>query len=1046
LRRRLARLAACLAAFCLIPAAGAQTFVDPSFSSEPVVALDQYKPVALAWTPDGDMLILQRDGIVRVFANGQLLPTPFLDFSGKVNTYLDRGMLGIAVHPGFEENGYVYLTYVYEPTGNPADAGPKLGRLVRVRADPSNHHVMLAGSETVLIGDLPSSFAAHSTGAVRFAPDGTLFFGNGDGSPPSRQQAGSLEALSIDSYRGKLLRVRDDGTAPGDNPFDDGTNSIRSKVWAYGLRNPFRFAFHPITGEPFIGDVGWDTWEEIDHGPAGSNFGWPCYEGPDPQEYYTVDFPSTCSLYPPSAITAPVFTYSHADLPPIPQEIVAGDSITAGTFYTGQVYPSTYDGNFFFADYVGGWIMRLEVDAAGQMTGIEPFASGINSPVAVEMGPDGLLYYVSFVSGEVRRIRRLGGPTAVASASPTYGLSPLSVVFSSSGSTPGPGGTYLWEFGDGVTSTVANPSHTYVSTTVKTYDARLTVTDASTSSSTVHVPITINSRPPTPQIGNPPTGTSVLPGQAVNFSGSAFDQEDGFLSKSKFTWTILLHHDTHVHTVLMTTGTYSGMFQAEYHGTGTYSYEIELRVVDSSGLTSVVSRAVTLLPDTTAPSAPGSLSAVSVGLGRVDLAWVKSTDLGGVADYHVERCQGSGCTSFAELTTTATPSFADGGLAPSAVYRYRVRAADTSGNLGPYSAVAQATTQAGSSPAGLVAAYSFDEGLGTTAYDTTGHGHDGTVVGASWTAGGKNGGCLEFGGGGDLVRVDASSALDFTAAATLEAWVYPTTSLSGWSSVIQHAVDDYFLHASNSTGAMRPAVGITTGGQIRWISATSTIPVGAWTHLALSYGNGSLQLYVNGALAVSSTQSGGITATSNQVTIGGNVPYGEYFKGRIDDVRLYSRVLAASEIQADMAAAAAPAGSAPPAVPDGRVGARMSVGKNNPAGSSLLVTWDEATCSGPYGHRLIYGGGSQLPTSTASVLGVGGAACAVSSPFLWSAPPTTIDPTGLVWWVIVASDASGIEGSWGTNGLGEERNGPGPGGSSGSCGTPGKSLSNTCGR
>jgi glucose/arabinose dehydrogenase len=1038
LRRRPPWLVVGLAGFCLASGAGAETFVEPAFSSELVTTLAPYKPVALDWSPDGDLFILQRDGVVRVFAGGQLLPTPFIDLSGQVNTYLDRGMLGMALHPDFEHNGYVYLTYVHEPFGNNSDAGPKLARLVRVTADPANHHVALPGSEVVLIGDLPASYPAHSIGAVRFAPDGTLFLGNGDGAAPQRSQAGALEALSLHSYRGKLLRVNANGTAPGDNPFDDGTNSIRSKVWAYGLRNPFRFALHPTTGEPFIGDVGWDTWEEIDHGPAGTNFGWPCYEGPAPQEFYQIDASSTCALYLPSAIVAPVFAYSHGDRPPVPGAIVAGDSVTAGTFYTGEAYPSTYAGNFFFADYVAGWLMRMELDPGGDVSAVEPFAAGLNGPVAIEMGPDGLLYYASFVSGQIRRIRHLG-PTAVASASPTYGHSPLAVVFSSAGSALGPGGSYLWEFGDGTTSTAPNPSHTYVSGTVKTYDARLTVGDGSSSSTTAHVEITINSLPPTPQISTPTSGSSVLPGEIVNFFGFATDPEDGPLSRSKLSWTIVLHHDAHVHTVLTAAGIHRGSFQAVYHGTGSYFYEIELQAVDSSGLSSVLRRTVTLLPDTTPPSAPGSLSAVAVGPGRIDLAWVPATDLAGIAAYRVERCAGPQCTSFAELTTVSSPSFADAGLASSTLYRYRVRPTDTTGNLGPYSAVAQATTPAGGAVAGLVASYPFDEGTGATAFDTTGHGHDGSVFGASWSPGGKNGGCLEFGGGGDIVRIPASSALDFTTAATTEAWVFPTSATTAWSSVIQHAIDDYFLHASHSAGPMRPAVGITTGGQIRWVGATSPIPLGAWTHLAFTYGNGSLQLYVNGALAVGTSLPGGITATSNQVTVGGNIPYGEYFQGRIDDVRLYNRALSASEIQADMLAPAAPPASAPPGV------SGMTVRKPSPTGNTLVLDWNQTSCSGAAGYRLIYGGGSQLPSTTTGVLGGGGALCSISAPYFWSSPPTTIDPTGLVWWIVVASGTNGVEGSWGENGNGGERNGPGPGGSSGSCGTPGKSLSNPCG-
>jgi len=1043
--RRCCGLLAVLLATCLAPVARAESFVDPLFSSELVASLPEYKPVGVTWSPDGDMFVWQRDGVVRVVAGAQLLPTPFIDLSAQVNTYLDRGMLGMALHPDFEQNGFVYLAYVHEPAGNPSDSGPKLSRLVRVTADPSDHHVALAGSEVVLIGDVPATAGAHSVGALRFAPDGKLFFGHGDGTLPSRFQAGALQALSLDSYAGKILRLNDDGTAPGDNPFDDGTDSVRSKIWAYGLRNPFRFALHPTTGEPFIGDVGWDTWEEIDHGPAGSNFGWPCYEGTSPQEFHSVDFPDTCVLYPPASVTAPVFSYSHGDLPPVPGALVAGDSVTAGAFYTGTAYPATHAGNFFFTDYVAGWVLRMVVDETGNVTDVQPFATGLNSPVALEMGPDGFLYYVSFVRGEVRRIRYVG-PTAVAAAAPTYGYSPLAVAFSSAGSSDSQGGSlsYLWEFGDGATSTQPNPAHTYVSGTVQTYGAQLTVTNPSTSSATAQVAITINSAPPTAQIASPPDGSSVLPGETVHFEGSAVDPDDGVVPSWRLNWTVVLHHDTHVHTVLATTGT-GGSFEAEYHGTGSYSYEVELRAIDRSGLSDLASSTIYLLPDTTPPSAPGPLSAVAVGEGRIDLAWVPATDLGGISGYRVERCPGSSCANFTQIATVPSPSFADSGLAAQATYRYRVLAVDATGNIGPYSNVSQATTPAGASSAGLVAAYGFDEGAGSIARDATGHGHDGSISGASWSASGRNGGALEFDGTNDLVTVPPAAELDFSVAATTEAWVFPTQPLAGWATIVQHAVDDYFLHASHNLGDLRPAGGIKNNGQIRWVAAPSPIPVGAWTHLASTYDGSSLQLYVNGVLVTSTSLAGGISASSNPVRFGGNVPYGEFFDGRIDDIRLYDRPLSATELQADMITPVAAAAGGPPAVPDGRAGSGMTVGKNDPAGDSLVLTWDDGSCPGPFGHHVIFGGGSQFPSSPGGVFGTSGAVCAAAPPYAWDAPPTTIDPSGLVWWIVVASDSSATEGSWGLDGEGAERNGPGPGGSSGACGTAGKSLSSVCG-
>jgi glucose/arabinose dehydrogenase len=211
---------------------------------------------------------------VRVFKHGALLATPFIDLSAQVNQVHDRGLLGVALDANFAANGAVYLLYTFEEGGNPNDPGPKTARLTRVTADPAHPDVALPGSEVVLVGRLgyppcdrypagadclPADELSHTIGTVRVAPDGTLFVGNGDGAFYGFANALALRAQDLDSYAGKLLRITPEGRAPGDNPFDDGTQSIRSKVWASGLRNPFRFALDPQTGEPYIGDVGWDA-------------------------------------------------------------------------------------------------------------------------------------------------------------------------------------------------------------------------------------------------------------------------------------------------------------------------------------------------------------------------------------------------------------------------------------------------------------------------------------------------------------------------------------------------------------------------------------------------------------------------------------------------------------------------------------------------------------------------------------------------------------------------------------------------------------------
>ena len=227
------------------PAAQAETFSDPGFTAEVVTTLPPFLPVGVTWASDGRLFIWQRNGVIRIYKNGQLLATPFLDISANVNTFDDRGMLGLALHPNFLANGYVYVIYVREDGGDPNDSSPKLARLSRFTADPQNPDVALATSETVLL-TIPNDFHQHLHGTLRFGADGKLFMGHGDDSSSSVADVHSFVAQDLTDLRGKLLRLTEDGTAPGDNPFDDGTNSIRSKDLF--LRTAQSLSVHPPPG------------------------------------------------------------------------------------------------------------------------------------------------------------------------------------------------------------------------------------------------------------------------------------------------------------------------------------------------------------------------------------------------------------------------------------------------------------------------------------------------------------------------------------------------------------------------------------------------------------------------------------------------------------------------------------------------------------------------------------------------------------------------------------------------------------------------------
>jgi glucose/arabinose dehydrogenase len=214
----------------------AQTISDPGFQTEVIATLPQYVAVGLAFAPDGRIFIWEKDGIVWVYKNGALLPTPFLDIHTKVNQVQDRGLLGLAFDPNFASNGYVYLAYTYENAGNPNDTNPKTARITRVQADPGNPDIMLAGSEKILLGSIgtppcdnyafgsdciPSDSITHTIGTLRFGADGKLMISIGDGAGFNTTDPDAFRAQNLSSYAGKILRVNPDGSAPGDNPFDD---------------------------------------------------------------------------------------------------------------------------------------------------------------------------------------------------------------------------------------------------------------------------------------------------------------------------------------------------------------------------------------------------------------------------------------------------------------------------------------------------------------------------------------------------------------------------------------------------------------------------------------------------------------------------------------------------------------------------------------------------------------------------------------------------------------------------------------------------------
>ena len=338
--------------------------VPPGFTDS-VVASGLNTPTAMAIAPDGRIFVCQQGGALRVIKNGVLLPTPFLTVT--VDPSGERGLLGVAFDPNFVSNQLVYIYYT-------ATTPTLHNRISRFTAAGD---VAMAGSETIVFElDNLSGATNHNGGALHFGPDGNLYVAVGDNADGSNSQ-------TLESLLGKMLRISSSGAIPTDNPFFDTAAGNNRAIWALGLRNPFTFSFQPGVGRMFINDVGEGTWEEINDGIAGSNYGWDICEG-------------FCN--PPNAdFRDPIFAYANDG---------QTCAITGGAFYNPQIvqFPSNYVGKYFFADFCGGWIRTL--DPVGNTAA--DFATGISLPVDLAVSADGFLYYLARGSGSVGRI---GFPT-----------------------------------------------------------------------------------------------------------------------------------------------------------------------------------------------------------------------------------------------------------------------------------------------------------------------------------------------------------------------------------------------------------------------------------------------------------------------------------------------------------------------------------------------------------------------------------------------------------------------------------------------------------
>jgi glucose/arabinose dehydrogenase len=358
-------------------------------------------PTAFAFVPDGRIFIAEKSGRVKVWKDGQLYAQPLIDIRDEVNDFVDRGLLGMAVDPDFVRNGYLYLLYAWDAPGQEKDVDqPRRSRLVRYTVQAEG--TARPSSGVVLLDDHWNDTQNHSVGALKFDQDGYLWVSLGDGSLSAMPDKLSLRSQDVDNVQGKVLRI-DPKTGNGapSNPFFDEKNpkSAASRLWAYGFRNPFRFALHPTTTLPYVGDVGWNTYESLMIATPGANFGWPCVEGAQAVQAFADA--TECKAVNAQTLTPKQFSYAHDG---------NNASVTAGDFNLGANFPPAMTGNFFWADYSTQKMFRTVLDADGQFSETVEFAEKTGEPVDLQFGPDGALYYLSIYSGGLRRIVNEAGP------------------------------------------------------------------------------------------------------------------------------------------------------------------------------------------------------------------------------------------------------------------------------------------------------------------------------------------------------------------------------------------------------------------------------------------------------------------------------------------------------------------------------------------------------------------------------------------------------------------------------------------------------------
>lgn len=673
--------------------------------------------VGFTFDKNGQQYVWEKKGRVWIVdTNNVRLTLPLLDINEEVGVFGDNGLTGFCLDLDFMNNGYFYLFYTVDryyllnygtPQYDPLISWPNeatICRVTRYQADSAtNFQTVVPGSRYILLGEdkkhgVPVLYPAHTGGTLLFGRDSTLIVSTSDGASygdldtgsisstywlqaindsiiPASHNVGAFRSLLKGSLNGKLLRI-DKMTGDGikSNPFYDSTDvrSPQSRTYASGFRNPYRITIIPNTGSTdptacdpgilMVGDVGWNTYEELDIvKTAGGNYGWPVFEGlnrenrysvanianieaPNPlyngitctQPYFyfsdiikqetlngIVPFPNPCDV---SSQIPPSLTYVHKrpdidwrhgkNITRIPSfqgnvasviqienpnssvtgEMFAGNASLGGIYYTGNTFPFEYKNTYFHIDYGAGWINNFNLDSNYNLTNVSPFDTslGFGKIVFLTQNPrNGCLMYISYTD-TIRQICYTGQvnypPQAIIVQDTVYGATPLTVNFDGTTSTDPENQplSYFWNFGDGNTSTLASPTHSFSAFpgVPTTYVVTLTVTDDSSYTSTASEKIFVNNSPPNVAIISIPLGAkystvveTIFPLQATV---SDAESPNSLLT---YSWITTIYHESHTHpgTIDNDSSTYTILTPTPCDNE-IYFYRISLTVTDPEGL------------------------------------------------------------------------------------------------------------------------------------------------------------------------------------------------------------------------------------------------------------------------------------------------------------------------------------------------------------------------------------------------------------------------------------------------------------------------------